>query len=74
MLKGLILASFAPVLWGASGTFGQFLFQQRNINVEWLIIVRMLISGLVLLFIGILAKNVDLGLFREIRKMLKYPF
>lgn len=59
-LKGFILAIFAAILWGVSGTFGQFLFQQRSINVEWLITVRMLIAGFILLLIGIVGKNRDL--------------
>lgn len=48
-LKGFLFAIIAASLWGISGTFGQFLFQQRSINVEWLITVRMLISGFLLL-------------------------
>jgi len=48
-LKGFLYAILAASLWGISGTFGQFLFQQRAINVEWLITVRMLISGSLLL-------------------------
>ncbi|MCR4033886.1 MULTISPECIES: EamA family transporter [Flavobacterium] len=51
-LKGFILAIIAAVLWGFSGTFGQFLFQNRGINVEWLITVRMLVSGILLLAYG----------------------
>lgn len=48
-IKGFVYAIVAASLWGISGTFGQFLFQQREINVEWLISVRMLISGVLLL-------------------------
>ncbi|WP_300675313.1 EamA family transporter [Soonwooa sp.] len=48
-LKGFLFAIIAASLWGVSGTFGQFLFQQRNINVEWMITVRMLFSGFILL-------------------------
>jgi len=48
-LKGFLLAIFAAIFWGISGTFGQFLFQERHINVEWLITVRMLASGVLLL-------------------------
>lgn len=59
-LKGFTLAIFAAILWGVSGTFGQFLFQQRGINVEWLITVRMLFSGFILLFISIIGRNKDL--------------
>ncbi|WP_326983666.1 EamA family transporter [Chryseobacterium sp. MYb264] len=49
ILKGFLLAVLAALLWGVSGTFGQFLFQQRGINIEWLITMRMLISGFCLL-------------------------
>ncbi|SOD18996.1 DMT family transporter [Pedobacter xixiisoli] len=48
-MKGFVLAIIGATLWGVSGTFGQFLFQQRGVNVEWLITVRMLISGSLLL-------------------------
>ncbi|WP_292008958.1 EamA family transporter [Chryseobacterium sp.] len=50
ILKGFFLAILAALLWGVSGTFGQFLFQQRGVNIEWLITIRMLISGVCLLF------------------------
>ncbi|MDR2272350.1 MAG: EamA family transporter [Sphingobacterium sp.] len=51
VLKGFLLAISAAILWGVSGTFGQFLFQKRAINVEWLITVRMLMTGAVLLIL-----------------------
>jgi len=47
--KGIILGILAATLWGISGTSGQFLFQQKAINVEWLITIRLLISGICLL-------------------------
>ncbi|WP_312923199.1 DMT family transporter [Empedobacter brevis] len=49
MKKGIILGILAATLWGISGTFGHFLFQQKAINVEWLITIRLLISGICLL-------------------------
>ncbi|WP_343565836.1 DMT family transporter [Sphingobacterium sp.] len=52
VLKGFILAVSAAILWGVSGTFGQFLFQQRGVNVEWLITIRMLVTGAVLLILA----------------------
>lgn len=52
--KGFILAILAASLWGISGTFGQFLFQQRGVNVEWLITVRMLSTGTLLLLFALL--------------------
>lgn len=49
ILKGFVLAIMAAIFWGISGTFGQFLFQERGVNVEWLITFRMLVSGIILL-------------------------
>ena len=58
--KGFSLAIIASVLWGISGTFAQFLFQRRGINVEWLITTRMLVAGFLLLLIAGFNKNPDL--------------
>ncbi|HSQ46866.1 MAG TPA: DMT family transporter, partial [Lutibacter sp.] len=58
--KGFSLAIIASVLWGISGTFAQFLFQRRGINVEWLITTRMLVAGFMLLLIASYNKNPDL--------------
>src|SRR5690606_27918468 len=44
-LKGFLLAIVAGILWAVSGTVGQFLFQERGMSVEWLIIMRLLIAG-----------------------------
>lgn len=55
--KGFVLAITAATLWGVSGTFGQFLFEQRAINVEWLISVRMLSAGVLFLLFSILKKE-----------------
>ena len=48
-LTGYIYALSAAILWGVSGNFGQFLFQQRAMSIEWLVVVRLLISGVILL-------------------------
>ncbi|SDC33316.1 DMT family transporter [Niabella drilacis] len=58
--RGIVLALLAASLWGISGTFSQFLFQQRNINVEWLMAVRMLVSGILLLAFSGIKKDSDL--------------
>lgn len=43
------MAITAAVFWGFSGTFCQFLFQRRGVSVEWLVSVRMLGAGILLL-------------------------
>lgn len=58
----------AASLWGVSGTFGQFLFQKRGINLEWLITVRMLVSGFMLLMLARLNRDGDLWTIWKNRK------
>ncbi len=48
-LKGCGLAFMSAMLWGVSGTFGQFLFAHRGVNTEWLVAVRMLMAGVLML-------------------------
>ncbi|WP_177765858.1 DMT family transporter [Flavobacterium sp. I3-2] len=55
--KGIILGIIAATFWGISGTLGQFLFQHRGINVEWLITLRLLLSGIGLLILAKSTKN-----------------
>ena len=54
---GFLLAVNSAVLWGVSGTFGQFLFQRRGINAEWLVSVRLLLAGGALLLIASIRKT-----------------
>lgn len=58
--KGFVLALLSAIMWGVSGTCVQFLFQHRGINVEWLVMVRMLISGILLLFFAQSQKNISI--------------
>jgi drug/metabolite transporter (DMT)-like permease len=48
-VQGYILALTAAMLWGVSGTCCQYLFQQRQFNPEWLVTVRLLTAGALLL-------------------------
>lgn len=47
--KGFILVLTAAVLWGVSGTVAQFLFHQHGFSPEWVVVIRLLISGVILL-------------------------
>lgn len=60
VVKGFIMAILAAIFWGFSGTFGQFLFQLRGVSVEWMITVRMLASGILLLLYAALFQKEDL--------------
>jgi len=56
--RGILLALTGAVLWGGSGVAGQYILQDCAFATEWLVGVRMLISGALLLLI-------DLAVFRQ---------
>ena len=58
--KGILLVIIGTMLWGISGTVAQFLFQQKSFNSEWLVVVRLLISGSILLIYGYIKKDNDI--------------
>ena len=43
------LAVFAASLWGVSGACAQYVFEQKGISIDWLVTVRLLIAGVLLL-------------------------
>ncbi|MBX6395973.1 MAG: DMT family transporter, partial [Alicyclobacillaceae bacterium] len=47
-LKGFVLVLAAAVLWGLSGTAAQVLFQRYGLRPDWLVAVRMGVSGILL--------------------------
>lgn len=54
---GFLFVIVAATLWGVGGTVSQFLFQRANISVEWLVTVRLLISGVILIFIAYITER-----------------
>lgn len=47
--KGIALVLSGAVLWGVSGTIAQYLFQHLKMDMQWLTVMRLLVSGLLLL-------------------------
>ncbi|WP_296113519.1 DMT family transporter [uncultured Limosilactobacillus sp.] len=47
--KGIILAIAGASLWGGSGAAVQYLFTDTNLKTEWIVAIRMLFAGLMLL-------------------------
>jgi len=47
--KGFLMVLLAASLWGLSGTVAQRLFQSEGFNPGWLVTMRLLISGILLL-------------------------
>lgn len=44
-----MLVITAAMLWGVSGTVAQYLFQKKEFTPEWLVVIRLLVSGIALL-------------------------
>ena len=49
LTHGNLLAVFAASLWGISGGCAQYLFQRKGISIDWLVSIRLLVAGMVLL-------------------------
>ncbi len=47
--KGIFLVITAAILWGVSGTVAQYLFDLQGFSVDWLVVTRLLIAGVILL-------------------------
>jgi drug/metabolite transporter (DMT)-like permease len=54
---GFLFAITAAVLFGVGGTCAQFLFQQRGLSVDWLVTMRLLCGGTILLSIASLRQG-----------------
>lgn len=59
-LKGILLVIIGAMLWGISGTVAQFLFQQKGFTPEWLVVIRLLASGIILLVFCYLKGDTDI--------------
>lgn len=51
LMKGAFLTIFGGILWGFSGTCGQFLMQGKGLTSNWLVPHRLLLAGSILLII-----------------------
>lgn len=69
---GILITIIGASCWGISGCFGQYLFQEKGVTAEWLVAIRLLAAGGLLLLIGFFkdGKN-NLSIFKEKRDILK---
>ncbi|MBR4859165.1 MAG: EamA family transporter [Clostridia bacterium] len=51
---GIILSLMGGIFWGFSGSCGQYLFTYHSVDSRWLVAVRMVVSGAILLCISAL--------------------
>ncbi|MBU3109673.1 DMT family transporter [Clostridium gasigenes] len=59
-IKGIMLVIIGAMLWGISGTVAQFLFQEKGFSTEWLVAIRLLVSGLILLLYAFIKGDQDI--------------
>lgn len=55
--KGIFLVITGAVFWGIGGTVSKKLFQQYQIDVDWLVTIRLLIAGFLLLTVQFFGKD-----------------
>lgn len=58
--KGILLVLAGAMLWGVSGTVAQYLFQRKEFSAEWLVCIRLLISGMILLSYAFIKGDEDI--------------
>ncbi len=58
--KGICLIVLGTILWGTSGVLSQHLFVDKVITAEWLVTVRLILSGIVLLIIDAILNKGDI--------------
>ena len=69
-IKGFFLAFIAALFWGVSGVCAQFLFQERGLNATWLVSIRLLVAGLILLPVAVLSGHNPWNIWKNKRDAL----
>lgn len=67
-LRGTVCSLLGGILWGFSGTVGQFLFTKEGMDKEWLTLVRMFFAGLLLICISFKTNRQELTLIWKEKK------
>lgn len=62
---GIVYACSAAALWAVSGIAGQILFTKYSITANWLVSTRLVLSGCLLLSIGLKDRARLISPFRE---------
>ncbi|WP_018343808.1 DMT family transporter [Cytophaga aurantiaca] len=58
-INGIFQALTAAMLWGVSGTCAQYVFEEKNIDAAWLVTMRLLIAGILLISFAGFKKDKD---------------
>lgn len=56
-MKGILVTIMGAMCWGLSGCFGEFLFLEKGITAVWLVNIRLLLAGTLLVLFGYLSEK-----------------
>lgn len=71
-IKGIMLTILGAIAWGFSGTCGQYLMNIKNINPQYVVTLRLLFSGLILISITLFKnKKKSFRIFKNKRDTLR---
>lgn len=68
---GVIAAALGGTFWGFSGCFGQYLFTYKNVTSSWLVPIRLLVSGLLILMLLTAQKKNIFVVYEDKKNILK---
>ncbi|WP_304507694.1 EamA family transporter [Anaerotignum sp.] len=54
---GVVITLSGGICWGISGCFGQYLFVEKGITAEWLVTIRLILAGILLILMGFSLKG-----------------
>ena len=57
---GILYTLSGGICWGLSGCFGQYLFQSKGITADWLVTMRLVIAGSILVLLGLCIQKKEL--------------
>lgn len=76
--EGIIITVIGAMCWGVSGCFGEYLFTYKNIDAIWLVTIRLIFAGLILVLLGfIIEKKKMLVIFKnkkDTKSLLYFSF
>lgn len=59
MKKGFLLTAIGAVCWAFSGACGQFLFDNKNVDENWLIVIRMFSASILIISLNFIKLKKD---------------
>ena len=57
MRIGSLMTIAGGICWGFSGCCGQFLFQEKGATAEWLVALRLIGAGILLMAVGVIRRG-----------------